>query len=143
MTRELVTPPATDESLDRHQFYTKVSYVIHETNVDMDGLGRKVAGMNHKLELNSDKIKEFSTRANTIIACVSLVWFLLGGGLTMYVTSVIEAAKNTVEKLSEVEKKVVVLEASETKTAAAVESIEKLKRNIAMLQKELEEKQSQ
>lgn len=143
MTRELVPPPATDETIERHQFYTKVSCAMHETNVDIDGLGLKVAGINQKVEADGDKIKEFSTRANTIIACVSLLWFLLGGGLTMYVTSVIEAAKNTVEKLTEVEKKVIVLEASDTKNAAAIESIEKLKRNITLLQKEMEERRAQ
>lgn len=143
MTREVVPPPATDEAIERHQFYTKVSCAMHETNIDINGLGRKVTGINQKVDDDGDKIKEYSTRATTIIACVSTLWVLLSGGLAVYVNSVIETAKHTIEKVSELERKVIILEASDAKNTAAIEGVDKIKRQIVVMQKEIEERQQQ
>ena len=141
MPRDYLQPPSSDKPIDRQQFYTKISCSLNETNIDIDGIGRKVTGMYEKLDAVGDKIKEYSTKGNTIIACISVLWLLLGSGLTMYVRSVIDAAKNTVEKVDDLEKKVMLLETTTTNNAPAIESIEKIKRNLSTLQKEVQEKQ--
>lgn len=140
MDRNYCPPPATDDPIDRHQYYAKVSCNIIEANRDVDGLGKKVSGMYERLDMIGDKVKEYATKGNTIIACISVLWLILGSGLTMYVNSVIDAAKHTVEQVSELDKKVALLESTAAANAAAVESIEKIKRNIATLQKEVEER---
>jgi hypothetical protein len=140
MSRCACTPPVSDEALDRHQFYAKLSCQLEETNIDIDGIGRKVGGMYDRLDNVQDTVKMAATRGNTIIACISVLWLILGSGLTMYVNSVIDAAKHTVASVNDLEKRMVVVETTNTTNAAAIESIEKIKRNIATLQKELDEK---
>ena len=139
MNRDPCPPPSSDGALDRHQFYAKVSCNLSESNNDIDGLGRKVSGMYAKLDHIGDTVKEYATKGNTVIACISVLWLMLGSGLTMYVNSVIDAAKETVATVESLEKKVMILEASAASTATAMESLEKLKRNIATMQTEMQE----
>lgn len=136
-----VSPPSSDDIITRHQFYAEISRDMRETNDDIDGMGRKVSSMFDKVDSIGDKLKEFSTRGNTIIACISVLWFILGSGLTMYVNSVIEAAKQTVATVSDLEKRMIIVEAANANNAPHIESIEKIKRNLATLQQELQERQ--
>jgi muramoyltetrapeptide carboxypeptidase LdcA involved in peptidoglycan recycling len=136
-----VNPPSSDDLITRHQFYAEISRDMRETNDDIDGMGRKVTSMYDKLDMIGDKVKEYATKGNTISACITVLWFLLGSGLTMYVNSVIDAAKHTVETVAELEKKVIMLETTNTNNAPHIESIEKIKRNLATLQQEVQEKQ--
>lgn len=138
--REAIPPPSSDEPLARHQFYTNISCNLHETNGDVDGIGKKVNNMYIKLDAIGDKVKEYATRGNTIITCVSVLWFMLGGGLTMYVKSVIESANKTIETVRSLENRILLIETANTNNAPAIESIEKIKRNLATLQKEVGEK---
>ena len=135
-----VDPPSSDDLISRHQFYAEISRDMNETNEDIDGMGRKINHMFDKLDSVHDKVKEFATRSNTIVACISVLWFVLGSGLTMYVNSVIDKAKETVENVAELEKKVLMLETTNTNNAPHIESIEKIKRNLASLQQEMQEK---
>jgi len=139
MSREL-NPPSSDDAIDRHQFYAKVSCSLNESNVDIDGIGRKTTAMFQKLDSVHEVVKMYATRGNTIIACISVLWLLLGSGLTMYVQSVIESAEHTVATVSDLEKRMTLVEATNTANAPAIESIEKIKRNLATLQKEMDEK---
>lgn len=143
MDRESCSPPASDSQIERHQFYAKVSCNIIESNRDINGLGRKVSGMYEKLDDIADKVKEYATRGNTVIACVSILWFLLGGGLTMYVNSVIDTAKQTIAKVNDLDKRMILVESTLANQSSAIESIDKIKRNLATLQKEIEEKNPQ
>ena len=141
MPRSECTPPSSDEPISRHQFYAKISCQLSEINIDIDGVGKKVTSMYTCLGAVEDKVKEYSTKGNTIIACISVLWLLLGSGLTMYVNSIIDAAKHTVARVSELDKRTSLLETTTTNNAPAIDSIEKIKRNLATLQKEVEEKQ--
>jgi hypothetical protein len=140
MPRISCSPPTSDEVIARHQFYAKISCHIEETNMDLDGIGRKSTGMYEKLDNVNDVVKTYATRGNTIIACISFLWLILGGGLTMYVNSVIDAAKHTVNAVADLDKRMTQVEATIANNAPAIESIEKIKRNISTLQKELDEK---
>jgi Mg2+ and Co2+ transporter CorA len=140
MTRVICTPPLSDNLIDRHQFYARVSCNLEEINIDIDGIGRKTTGMYEKLDSVNDVVKMYATRGNTIIACISVLWLLLGSGLTMYVNSVIEAANHTVASVNDLEKRMAMVEAANLANTPAIESIEKIKRNLANLQKEIDEK---
>jgi len=136
-----VNPPSSDEPIARHQFYTEVSTDIREIDDDVDGLGRKLTRVFERVDTIADKLKEFSTRGNTIVACISVLWFVLGSGLTMYVNSVIDAAKETITTVAELEKRMIVVESENKNFTPHIESIEKIKRNLATLQQEIREKQ--
>jgi hypothetical protein len=140
MAREPCSPPQSDDLIARHQFYAQVSCQLHESNVDIDGLGRKTSVMFERLDNIREVVKMYATRGNTIIACISVLWMLLGSGLTMYVQSVIESAKLTVEAVHDLEKRMTLVEATNNANSPAIESIEKIKRNLATLQNEMDEK---
>lgn len=142
MARDPCSPPTTDGVIDRHQFYAKVSCSLSESNADIDGIGRKTSSMYDRLDSVNEIVKMYATRGNTIIACISVLWLLLGSGLTMYVNSVIDAAHHTVESVTDLEKRMTVVENTNANNAAAIESIEKIKRNLTTIQKELDEKGS-
>jgi hypothetical protein len=140
MASRHIHPPLTDDVIERHQFYAKVSCELEETNIDIDGLGRKTSAIFTRLDGVNDTVNTYSTRGNTILACISALWLMLGSGLTMYVNSIIEQAKHTVATVHELETKIAAIETLNTANAPAIESIEKIKRNLATLQKELDEK---
>jgi hypothetical protein len=120
MASRNIRPPLTDEAIDRHQFYAMVSCELEETNIDIDGLGRKTSAIFTRLDSVNDKVNMYSTRGNTILACISGLWLLLGSGLTMYVNSIIEQAKHTVATVHELESRVTAIETLNTANAPTI-----------------------
>jgi hypothetical protein len=119
MASRNIRPPLTDEAIERHQFYAMVSCELEETNIDIDGLGRKTSAIFTRLDSVNETVNTYSTRGNTILACISGLWLLLGSGLSMYVNSIIEQAKHTLATVHELEIKVTALEAINTTNAPA------------------------
>lgn len=133
-----IAPPTSDDQIARHQFYAELSMDIREIDDDVNGLGRKLTRVFERVDMIGDKLKEFSTRGNTIIACISVLWFVLGSGLTMYVNSVIEEAKKTIATVNDLEKRMFIVESEIKNNEPHIESIEKIKRNLSSLQQEVQ-----
>lgn len=132
-------PPTSDELLDRHQFYAKASCGLNQAEESIEALRLETVSLREKLESVAEVVKMYATRGNTIIAGVSVLWVLLGGILTTYVNSVISDSQHTVATINDLGTRLTLLESVNTANAEAISSIDKIKRNIATLQKELDE----
>lgn len=105
-----VEPPKSDDSIERHQFYTKVASRVELNTKDINGIGKKIAGVGNDFEVVKINVHTFSTKAKTIVSICGFLFTIAQGVGAWYLEKASAAVDKAQARLEAVEKKLALVE---------------------------------
>jgi hypothetical protein len=141
-----ITPPQTDEMLDRHRFYATVATSLsYDKDADeaavltRNRLHARVDEVANVSKQSADALSEIKTQARTLASIASVVWLILGGGVSWYLDKTITKLDNYIGIIEKDQRKIEDLEKEVATLQSQKESIDALKRVTGTLQTEIDE----
>lgn len=98
-----IDPPATDELIVRHAFYSKVSSCITTNSKDINSVANNLREFITDFETIKDEVQKTETRNKTIISIIAVVWTVMGGSVGLYIQKGLDNFEKQTQKISNIE----------------------------------------
>lgn len=127
-----VSPPSSDEIIQRHQFYSTVAGNVNNTSKEIDEVSSQLDDFTKEFESVRDDVKTSNVRNKTLISVAVVIWTVLGGLGGAYLKSSFTSYDKNITKLEQMDKHF-------EQNKDVPEKIEAIKKSMIDLEKRLKD----
>lgn len=134
-----VEPPKSDDTIERHQFYTKASSRIELNTKDINGIGKKISSIGHEFDIVKTNVNTFSAKLKVMGAIASVLFSIIQAIGGWYLDKAATTVDKALSRIEVLEKKMNTIENDVNGIKTTPTEIARLKQLNGSLQSQIDE----